>query len=487
MSKSLFISIAFIFISTLFICSPLKAENTIKKIVFGDNLDVAIEKAKENNLPIILYFKNANCKHCEMMDKFWKKESLDKYENRFIFVSIDTDENAKIATDYQVEGTPHLFLLSPKAEKITSVLGGLEQQELEDILAKWSLYNLDQTKELEEEKKNDNDYTKIDWSLEGYRGHGICFQNVGYGPLRIATQSPFQSLRYTFQPRIPNTLHKGQFELHLQDTWANIWSRSGDEYLMDFETNATSFHIAYGLTNSFQIEVQYETRSRFGGAMDSFIQGFHDLFGIDQNGRKDVPRNEVSIQFSEANGFPEINLEGDRRKGLFYHNLSATFQHTITCGNKNRPALSYAITIGQNIYNKDELHGKIPLDVSTSFSASQRFKNFYFYGAIGVSVFGNNKIDTDAGVITLRRLQLSTLTAIEWRFRNKMSVSFQYLVTQGAISNRHPFNRFSHEVTLGFSWEIRNNLLLQVGMIENMFVHDNSPDFGVFSAITIRL
>ena len=40
------------------------------------------------------------------------------------------------------------------------------------------------------------------------------------------------------------------------------------------------------------------------------------------------------------------------------------------------------------------------------------------------------------------------------------------------------FSELSHEVTVGWKWEIILGQILEVGLIENIITFDNSPDFG---------
>jgi hypothetical protein len=144
------------------------------------------------------------------------------------------------------------------------------------------------------------------WSPKGYRGAGICFSHVGYGPLNLYSQSPFQSLRLGIRPRAPSTLGRGDREFRATATWVNTWA-NGDDYFLDFESLQTALAFGYGITDTFQIEAEVQQRDRFGGVMDPFVQGFHDLFGIDQGGRDQVPHGEFSFDLDPPGG-PSVSL-----------------------------------------------------------------------------------------------------------------------------------------------------------------------------------
>jgi hypothetical protein len=49
-----------------------------------------------------------------------------------------------------------------------------------------------------------------------------------------------------------------------------------------------------------------------------------------------------------------------------------------------------------------------------------------------------------------------------------------------------PFSEFSHEVVVGWKWELGQAGVLEIGLLENIVTFDNSPDFGVHAAFTQR-
>ena len=75
----------------------------------------------------------------------------------------------------------------------------------------------------------------------------------------------------------------------------------------------------------------------------------------------------------------------------------------------------------------------------------------------------------------------------EWRFRSWNALLLQYLVTEGLVDDFGPFSETSHEITLGYKRELRPRSVFEIGMIENLFTFDNSPDFGIHLALIYRL
>ena len=214
--------------------------------------------------------------------------------------------------------------------------------------------------------------------------------------------------------------------------------------------------------------------------MDPLPINFHDLFGIDQNGRDQVPRGQFTIDIGATASDPAVSLTpGDR--GSFSQTVALSIQHNVTCGTENFPAFSYALTARYNL-EADDIQGGDDVDVGVSVSVSRRFGDCYGYISLGHAWFGN---ETFRG-LDIRSNQVSGLGAIEWRYRPRRSVIIQYLVSEGVAENRSPFSLPSHEITLGWKGELRSKVVLEFGVIENLINFDNSPDVGFHGGVSYR-
>ncbi|PIP36450.1 MAG: hypothetical protein COX20_05685 [Desulfobacterales bacterium CG23_combo_of_CG06-09_8_20_14_all_52_9] len=135
--------------------------------------------------------------------------------------------------------------------------------------------------------------------IMGFRSGDFCLEEVGYGPLRISSQSPFQSLRLGFTPRTPATLSKNKWEFGVASVLANIWAFEKGSFALDYESLHSTFHANYGLTDRWTLELAYDERRTFGGIMDGFISDFHSAFGIDQDSRDVLPNSRVFVDIRD--------------------------------------------------------------------------------------------------------------------------------------------------------------------------------------------
>ncbi|MEX1310029.1 MAG: DUF3187 family protein [Candidatus Sulfomarinibacteraceae bacterium] len=471
---------------------PHRVSKRDNAIAFTDDLDAALDRARSTGTPVYLAFGAAWCPICQRMERITLLDRrVQAFADDFVWVKIDIDRNVTLARTWGVEATPTIFLLDPDGAVQDRMVGEVPPDEMERRLDRALADPNAGPDEPDTDLAQAFRRTMLTVKPTGYRGRSVCFSHVGYGPLGIRSQSPFQSLRLGILPRTPSTLGRGQHQARLGATWANTWSNdagtfdpgNGDLglYLLDFESLDLSLSYAYGISDTLQIEAELEQRWHFGGVLDGFIEGFHDLFGLGQAGRTEFPRDQTNVFIDLREGHPPVELPGDAASGVISRSLLVTLQHNLTCGTAVWPALSWAVTVRTSLGNPGDLDGG-SLDIALSAAASRRFGDFYAYLTVGYAWYGSDAVYG----LELESTQATVLAALEWRFRPRMSLVLQYLGTQGVAKDLSVFSDPSNEVVLGWKWEARDAGVLEVGLLENIIEFGNSPDFGVHAAWTQR-
>jgi thiol-disulfide isomerase/thioredoxin len=362
---------------------------------FSNDLEATLQIAKASRKPVVVAFVAAWCPVCrQMRQETFADPAVLALVDEFLWVMVDIDRNLSTAREYGVEGVPLVYVLAPEGQTRARIVG---LQAPTDFHARLAV--LRDTRERSPEATpielaplDTGPNSGLIWKPTGYRGEGVCFSHVGYGPLKLYSQSPFQSLRMVMRPRTPSTVAKGQFEFGATATWVNIWgvektvNDPTNAWFLDAEMLQTSVALAYGISDTLEIEGELQNRSRFGGVMDGFIQGFHDLFGIDQNGRDEVPRDDFFIQLNPPEG-ASVQL-GDSERGDYSRTLQLSVQHNVTCGTSRLPAFSYSLSARLETLDAGDLSGGGDLDFGASVALARRFGRFYVYGTLGHAWFG---------------------------------------------------------------------------------------------------
>ena len=305
----------------LSLCFPAEAKSTSP--LFRHDLEKAREEARAVGKPLLIFFGGAWCPICrQIKDGTLRSAELKKWAEKLIFVEIDLDRKLSMAREFGIRAVPTLIIEKPAGQEVRRVVGLMEPAELLSLLE-----GLDEDSSPSEDRESAKEKAKtaILWERTGYRAGSICFANVGYGPLKLRSQSGFQALRLMMVPRVPSTIGKKGWEFSGTLVWSNLWAVddkvfSPDEgslgpYLIDAETLEGNLALSYGLSDTFEIEIGYEFRSHFGGILDGVIEAFHDFIGVGQQGRERWPRDQFHFIWNPENGTPTALGPGD--SGLF--------------------------------------------------------------------------------------------------------------------------------------------------------------------------
>jgi thioredoxin-related protein len=465
-----------------FLASAASAAAAQDTIVWREDLAEAQAEAAKEQKPLIVVFVAGWCSACAAFERDTLPSPLiTAHARHFIWVKLDVERNISLVRANEVRATPRIDLRGSDGVTHVRISGALPAEEFRKQLDLFLSAREGKASSVAQEVDGSS-YTPLSETPGGFRGASICYNNVGYGPLRLGSQSPFQSLRFGIDPRTPSTLAEGQWEAHVTETWTNTFVYNPDKaLLLDYEALDSRFSIAYGVLDELELELAFENRSGFGGIMDRFINAFHRTLGLTDAGRHNFDRNQFQIEIPDNKGNPAVS-RGSGDQGSFTNALLLTVQHNVTCGTEYLPAIAYALTVRANLDNGIGLSGRLPLEPQLSLSVSKAIGDFYVYGSVAFGYFGDEHLDG----IHLRPTQYSTLGAVEWRFASRMSLSVQYLVSQGVAKDLGSFSDPSHEITLGWKWEIVERTVFEFGLIENLIHFDNSPDFGVHAGLTVR-
>ena len=450
-------------------------------IQLSENPPKIVEEARESEKPFFLVLSKVRYENCNIL----KINTIRPFEIgalRDYFQWADIDKELFMSHSYDLYHVPQSLIVDHEGESEEHVIDAVEPSAFSEILGRSSKTQNDGKEMLTEQSNSDavnSNEIPTDNSSDGYREKDICYAHVGYGPLKVQSQSPFHSLRLGLTPRSPSTLTKNSFEASLHETWVNVWAFERGRDRIDYEALQSVLTVKYGITDTLDAELSVNDRRRFGGVMDSFIEGFHDTLGLDQAGRDEFARGDFAIELNSYKNQPAVILdEGD--KGIFSQNALFTIQHNVTCGTKYLPALSYAFTgrYGEAVDFEDSYF----LDMGVSVAAARRFDRIYGYLTFGYVWFGRD----DVMGIKLDKTLFSLLCAIEWQYSPKQSLLIQYLLSEGVAEDWRDFSDPSHEVAIGWKGEIFRGMVLEIGLIENILNYENSPDFGVHVGLVRR-
>src|SRR5688572_15370148 len=227
--------------------APPPPEPSESRINWSTDLDEALIDAAWRRKPLVVCYVAAWCEACRRFRKrTLGSDSIAELGDRFQWVQIDVDRDVSIIRSRGILGTPTIDLIDPDGVTRVRLSGYMNPGRFRDHLEKFEAAVKagpadPKSPAREFETPQDPVRTEVP---DGYRSSGICYWNVGYGPLRLPSLSPFQSLRFGFIPRTPSTLAEGKFEFQWTESWANLWAFNAGEHLVDFEVLQSGVSLA---------------------------------------------------------------------------------------------------------------------------------------------------------------------------------------------------------------------------------------------------
>jgi hypothetical protein len=304
---------------------------------------------------------------------------------------------------------------------------------------------------------------------------------VGLGPLLLRSQSPLSLLRYSPTPLAPVTTAKGEWYAGGLANWNNYYAYDPDRYVIDVEMLGVTLGASYGISDRVDVSATVPISYRGGGALDPFIERFEKAIGVPNEKRLLRPRNAMEIRIAGNDGAVFERSGGDAGWGLEDANLAVRYQ--LSRGDRRRPAVLLGLGLNLPIGRQSSLRSSGGVDVATGIAVGQRLsRRFHLYGTASVT----RHATTEVAGVELTRLQWQLFGGVELRTSEVSSWLLQGMTISKGADEFGAFSKATHEVTFGYKRMLRDNLLVEVSILENLFVFDNSPDVGFHVGLVWR-
>ncbi len=293
--------------------------------------------------------------------------------------------------------------------------------------------------------------------------------------------------------RSPQVLEHLQVEAAARGAWANSWGYEAGRYRIDAETGHLDLVLRLGLLDRIELGLLVPVEVRGGGALDGFLEGFHDLFGLPQADRKVVSRDRYEVAGLEEDGEPYALAA----RGAAFADLTLEGRALLTRGGPRLPALTLTgrlrLPTGRRAFGYAD-----GVDATLQLDASKRLGDLpvVLYTSLAYTHYG----DTRAAGLTLARHRLYFSIGGEWELLPTLS-----LVAHAWIESRRELRAFDEPaprpsnyhgllvgnwvtyIAVGFKWRPLPWLGLEAGLLENVVDPDTTSDVAFLVGATFRL
>jgi len=286
-----------------------------------------------------------------------------------------------------------------------------------------------------------------------------------YGPLKTYAQSPLQSNSLTPLLRNGFRYQPDTVELYTTATIASVWAKT-DEYHADYYHNALSIGGFWQLDDKWVIEMDYTWRFTANNHLDNLTRGFHNLFGIDQNGRDEVDNHSFDISVPQYGiEIHDFNRESLSNAFTFYtsYQLVETTNHGLSLGGS-----IYYNYVGSGPFKASNFEQAMQLNYS------YRRGKHTFYSMLGMSYRHDDEVLAE---IPYNKFALAAGAGYQYPITPKHRLLVEYHIYEGATNAISELSEPSHEFLLGYRYHMKHGAV-EVSMIENVFNMDNSTDIA---------
>ena len=229
--------------------------------------------------------------------------------------------------------------------------------------------------------------------------------------------------------------------------------------------------MAYGLADRWQLDAQISYLRHTGGDLDSLIDSWHELFGLNEGDRPLFERDQFQFAYSDGSRTQSIDesVDGisDVRLGLGY-------------AIKQSEPLNFLVRAGVSlpIGSNDKLTGSddFDADIGLYFNGRgvNRWRNLGWHANLGYILIGD---DQSLGIATESGTWFSSFGTY-WALSQRIVLKSQFdLHGVFFVSDIDELDRSANELTIGFSYRAKKGGQTEVYFSEDISVN-RAADFS---------
>lgn len=288
-------------------------------------------------------------------------------------------------------------------------------------------------------------------------------------PFIVRDQNPLLA-GFGLPSTLPSRLASG-FTGGLDLYWGStaIMQSHGDEALLvDAETREARLTLQGSFGNAgigWRLQVPY--RYTGGGTLDSFIDSWHNTFGLSDGARSTLPRDQIGIAYTRA-GTRELNVTSSS-SGLGDIQAALGYELRSTPGSALTAWLDIKLPTG----DADKLTGSGATDVSLVLAGqhSRLDSRWAFFGQAGVTYLGDGDLLADQQ----RSVVWSGMAGVSVRTWHGLSLKAQIDAHTAAYDSDLDFFSDAVVLTVGGDYLFETGWRLDLGVSEDLAV-EHSPD-----------
>ena len=271
------------------------------------------------------------------------------------------------------------------------------------------------------------------------------------GPLPTRNQHPVSLTFLHMRPRRAVTTAPGRTELTLQGSYTSIYevdSLPGQAIHFDGELAHAGLSLRRGIAEGTDLEVGLALAFATGGFLDRFVDGFHELFHLPNQGRDEAESDQFRMRLRRR-GEEIYDLEEDH---VGFGDVPIVVAHRLREEDERGPAVALRAGIELPTGSTDKGFGNGELDYGAGLLAERSLGRWTWTGALDVTVTGQpdawSKGDVEANDL------VHVQGGAEYRWSERLSLLAQVFWTSPMTDDYdlEEFNREIVDLAVGAAW-----------------------------------
>lgn len=319
-------------------------------------------------------------------------------------------------------------------------------------------------------------------------GNACAKTHPSFGPITIREQNPIYLQNLGLMPTRATVLPEGTIEARLDWAYSSVFEQGAsptNQVTLDMETMRLAAHVLYGFTSNLEVGIELPFYHSGGGFLDSFIQSFHNFFGLPNSRRETVMNNQYTYQFSSG-GNVIYNVSS---QSFMLGDITLRVKHHVFDETKACPALAWFADIKLPTGTQSRGTGSGAPDFGIGLALEKNYKRIHGYLNVEyIVVGGNNTLDA-----FMRQAMFAFAAAFEVTILDTWSGIVQLNGSSPLLANTgmETWDGVPMNLVVGFRGEEKGllggrDLIWQVGFSEDILSSGPSVDFTAFLSLGIR-
>lgn len=288
-------------------------------------------------------------------------------------------------------------------------------------------------------------------------------------PFVVRDQNPLLSgfgLPTAMPSRVPLKSLSGGVDLYWGST-ALVQERHNEALLVDAETREARVTLQGSFAHTrFGWQLQLPYRYTGGGSLDSFIDSWHDIFGLSDGARSALPSDRIGIAYARA-GTSRLNIDSSA-SGLA--DIQAAIGYELPTSNV--ALLTAWLTIKLPTGDADDLTGSGATDVSLSLAGQRELGDRWsVFGQAAATYLGDGDLLPDRQ----RSVVWSGMAGVAVQTWRGLALKAQVDAHTAAYDSDLDFLSDAVVLTVGGDYLFESGWRLDLGVSEDIAV-EHSPD-----------